>query len=131
MDTVVKLKTSETDVTGLAPFGEGCPNTEKTRNSAVRQGSQAATPPCPSPFPLVSVGKLSLLAPQALPWQNAPVKPGLQLQMGLSSITWQPPWCWHGLGTQASELLLARRANLPLELCGLTSSPAGKAMQAS
>lgn len=62
----------------------------------------------------------------ALPWQNVPVKPGLQLQTGLSSITWQPPWCWQGFGRQVFGLLWRRRATPRLGPCGLTSSPAAK-----
>lgn len=68
----------------------------------------------------------ALPAPPALPWQNAPVKPGLQLHTALSATTWQSPWCWHGFGRQASGLFLRRRATPRLRLCGLPSSPAAK-----
>lgn len=65
----------------------------------------------------------------ALPWQNSPVKPGLQLQTGVSTGTWHCPWCWHGLGRQASGLLLTRRATPGLGPWVLASSPAAKERQ--
>lgn len=90
------------------------PNQELGDTPGAHSGNTSA--PHLSPFSLVPVGRLSSPAPPTLPWHNVPVKPGLQLQMGLSSTIWHSPWCWHGFSRQVSEFLLGRRAKPSLKL---------------
>lgn len=97
---------------------------------ARRHGSGNTSAPRPSPFPLLPVGR-SRRAPPVLPWQNVPVKPGLQLQTGLSPISWQSPWCWQGFGRQASGLLCSRGTTPCLGPRGLPGSPAAKERRVS